>query len=173
MNPLIPILVQKTGIAKENIINILKLLDEGSTIPFIARYRKEMTGGASDEQLREFETIYAYAKKLHERKEEVTRLIEEKAKLTAEIKKAIEEAQTLQVLEDIYRPYKEKKNTRAAVAMQAGLAPLADLLQKAELDKEVFEQKAHTFLNESIKSVKEAIAGAQDIVAERYSDEPK
>ena len=76
MNPLIPILVQKTGIAKEHIINILKLLDEGSTIPFIARYRKEMTGEASDEQLREFENIHAYAKKLHERKEEVLRLIE-------------------------------------------------------------------------------------------------
>ncbi|NCB49000.1 MAG: RNA-binding transcriptional accessory protein, partial [Clostridia bacterium] len=81
MNPLIPILVQKTGIAKEHIINILKLLDEGSTIPFIARYRKEMTGGASDEQLREFESVYAYAKKLHERKEEILRLIAEKVNL--------------------------------------------------------------------------------------------
>ena len=173
MNPLIPILVQKTGIAKENIINILKLLDEGSTIPFIARYRKEMTGGASDEQLREFDSIYAYAKKLHDRKEEVLRLIEEKASLSAEVKSAIEKAQSLQALEDIYRPYKEKKNSRATVAMQAGLTPLADVLEKCELDTEMFEKKAQSFVNESIKSVQEAIKGAQDILAERYSDEPK
>ncbi len=173
MNPLIPILVQKTGIIKENIINILKLLDEGSTIPFIARYRKEMTGGASDEQLREFESIYAYAKKLHERKEEVLRLIAEKAQLSVEVKKAVEKAQTLQELEDIYRPYKEKKNTRAAVAMAAGLTPLADILERAELEQEAFEKKAQSFVNEKVGSVKEAIAGAQDIIAERYSDDAK
>lgn len=173
MNPLIPILVQKTGIAKEHIINILKLLDEGSTIPFIARYRKEMTGEASDEQLREFENIYAYAKKLHERKEEVLRLIEEKATLTPEIKSAVEKAQTLQAVEDIYRPYKEKKNSRAAVAIASGLTPLADSLEKAELEAEAFEKKAQSFVNEKIGSVKEAIAGAQDIIAERYSDDAK
>ncbi len=173
MNPLIPILVQKTGIAKENIINILKLLDEGSTIPFIARYRKEMTGGASDEQLREFESIYAYAKKLHERKEEVLRLIAEKVDVSAEVKSAVEKAQTLQELEDIYRPYKEKKNTRAAVAMAAGLTPLADILERAELEQEAFEKKAQSFVNEKVGSVKEAIAGAQDIIAERYSDDAK
>ena len=173
MNPLIPILVQKTGIAKEHILNILKLLEEGSTIPFIARYRKEMTGGASDEQLREFENIYAYAKKLQTRKEEVLRLIEEKATLTHEIKSAVEKAQTLQAVEDIYRPYKEKKNSRAAVAIGAGLTPLADSLEKADLEAEAFEQKAQGFVNEKIGSVKEAISGAQDIIAERYSDDAK
>ena len=173
MNPLIPILVQKTGIAKENIINILKLLEEGSTIPFIARYRKEMTGGASDEQLREFDSIYAYAKKLHERKEEVLRLIAEKVVLNDEVKKAVEKAQTLQELEDIYRPYKEKKNTRAALAIAAGLSPLADILERAELELEAFEKRAQGFVNEKIGSVKEAIAGAQDIIAERYSDDAK
>ncbi|WP_333804873.1 Tex family protein [Sulfurospirillum sp.] len=173
MNPLILILVQKTGIAKENIINILKLLEEGSTIPFIARYRKEMTGGASDEQLREFDTIYAYAKKLHERKEEVLRLIAEKVVLNDEVKKAVEKAQTLQELEDIYRPYKEKKNTRAALAIAAGLSPLADVLERAELELDAFEKKAQSFVNEKIGSVKEAIAGAQDIIAERYSDDAK
>ncbi|AOO66566.1 helix-hairpin-helix domain-containing protein [Sulfurospirillum halorespirans] len=173
MNPLISILVQKTGIAKENIINILKLLEEGSTIPFIARYRKEMTGGASDEQLREFDTIYAYAKKLHDRKEEILRLIAEKVVLSDEVKKAVEKAQTLQELEDIYRPYKEKKNTRAALAIAAGLSPLADVLERAELELEAFEKKAQSFVNEKIGSVKEAIAGAQDIIAERYSDDAK
>ncbi|WP_442764946.1 helix-hairpin-helix domain-containing protein [Sulfurospirillum cavolei] len=173
MNPLTPILVQKTGIAKENIINILKLLDEGSTIPFIARYRKEMTGGASDEQLREFDSIYAYAKKLHDRKEEILRLIAEKVVLSDEVKKAVEKAQTLQELEDIYRPYKEKKNTRAALAIAAGLSPLADMLEKAELELEAFEKKAQSFVNEKVGSVKEVIAGAQDIIAERYSDDAK
>jgi len=173
MNPLIPILVQKTGIAKEHIVNILKLLDEGSTIPFIARYRKEMTGGASDEALREFESIYAYAKKLQSRKEEVLRLIEEKVTLTPEIKSAIEKAQSLQTLEDIYRPYKEKKNTRATLAIAAGLTPLANMLERAELEAEAFEKKAHAFVNESIKNVQEAITGAKDILAERYSDDAK
>jgi uncharacterized protein len=173
MNPLISTLVQKTGIAKENIINILKLLEEGATIPFIARYRKEMTGGASDEQLREFESIYAYAKKLHERKEEVLRLIAEKVNLSDEVKKAVEKAQTLQELEDIYRPYKEKKNTRAAVAIAAGLTPLADMLERAELELDAFEKRAQSFVNDKVSSVKEAIAGAQDIIAERYSDDAK
>lgn len=173
MNPLISTLVQKTGIAKENIINILKLLEEGATIPFIARYRKEMTGGASDEQLREFESIYAYAKKLHERKEEVLRLIAEKVQLGDEVKKAVEKAQTLQELEDIYRPYKEKKNTRAAVAIAAGLTPLADILERAELELDAFEKRAQSFVNDKVSSIKEAIAGAQDIIAERYSDDAK
>jgi len=173
MNPLIPILVQKTGIAKENIINILKLLDEGSTIPFIARYRKEMTGGASDEQLREFENIYAYAKKLHDRKEEILRLIAEKAKLSDAVKNAVEKAESLQALEDIYRPYKEKKNTRAALAIAAGLTPLADVLERAELELEAFEKRVQSFVNDTVKSVKEAIIGAQDIIAERYSDDAK
>lgn len=173
MNPLISTLVQKTGIAKENIINILKLLEEGATIPFIARYRKEMTGGASDEQLREFESIYAYAKKLHERKEEVLRLIAEKVQLGDEVKKAVEKAQTLQELEDIYRPYKEKKNTRAAVAIAAGLTPLADILERAELELDAFEKRVQSFVNDKVSSIKEAIAGAQDIIAERYSDDAK
>lgn len=173
MNPLITTLVQKTGISQANIINILKLLEEGSTIPFIARYRKEMTGGASDEQLRDFEGIYAYAKKLLERKEEVARLIAEKVELSAEVKKAIDKAVSLQELEDIYRPYKEKKNTRATLAISAGLTPLADILERGELEIEAFERKAQTFINDKIKSVKDAIAGAQDILAERYSDDPK
>ena len=173
MNPLISTLVQKTGIAKENIINILKLLEEGATIPFIARYRKEMTGGASDEQLREFESIYAYAKKLHERKEEVLRLIAEKVNLSDEVKKAVEKAQSLQELEDIYRPYKEKKNTRAAVAIAAGLSSLADILERAELELDAFEKRAQSFVNQKVSSVKEVIAGVQDIIAERYSDDAK
>ena len=173
MNPLITLLHEKTGISKNNIESILKLLEEGSTIPFIARYRKEMTGGATDEQLRDFETLYAYSKKLLERKEEIGRLIAERGTLTPELKSRIETAQTLQVLEDIYRPFKEKKNTRAASAIAAGLEPLADMLQSGRLENSEFKRKAQEFVKNSVKSVEEAIKGAQDILAERYSDDPK
>ncbi|MDP3120013.1 MAG: Tex family protein [Sulfuricurvum sp.] len=173
MTPLITLLHEKTGISKSNIESILKLLDEGSTIPFIARYRKEMTGGATDEQLRDFETVYAYSKKLLERKEEIMRLILERGTLTSELRTRIEAAQTLQVLEDIYRPFKEKKNTRAAAAIAAGLEPLADMLQSGRLEMAEFKRKAQEYVKNSVKSIDEAIKGAQDILAERYSDDPK
>lgn len=173
MTPLITLLHEKTGISKSNIESILKLLEEGSTIPFIARYRKEMTGGATDEQLRAFETLYAYSKKLLERKEEVMRLIEERGTLTSELKTSIQAAQTLQVLEDIYRPFKEKKNTRAASAIAAGLEPLANILQSGQLEMHEFKRKAQEFVKNTIENVNEAIKGAQDILAERYSDDPK
>ncbi|HEX5709868.1 MAG TPA: Tex-like N-terminal domain-containing protein [Sulfuricurvum sp.] len=173
MTALIRLLVQKTGISKNNIESILKLLEEGSTIPFIARYRKEMTGGATDEQLREFESVYAYSKKLLERKEEVMRLVDERGTLTPELRGMIEAAQTLQLLEDIYRPFKEKKNTRAGAAIAAGLQPLADLLQSTRLELSEFKKKSSEFVKGEIKTVDEAIKGAQDILAERYSDDPK
>ena len=173
MTPLITLLTQKTGIAKNNIESILKLLEEGSTIPFIARYRKEMTGGATDEQLREFETIYAYSKKLLERKEEIIRLIQERSTLSSELRTQIDAAQTLQVLEDIYRPFKEKKNTRAASAIAAGLEPLADILQSGRLELAEFKKRAEAFVKGSLKTVDDAVQGAKDILAERYSDDPR
>lgn len=173
MTPLIMLLHEKTGISTSNIQSILKLLDEGSTIPFIARYRKEMTGGATDEQLRAFETLYAYSKKLLERKVEIMRLIAERGTLTHELKTAIEAAQTLQVLEDIYRPFKEKKNTRAASAIAAGLEPLADLLESGRLEIGEFKKKAQEFVKNTVTNVNDAIKGVQDILAERYSDDPK
>ncbi|OHD98869.1 MAG: RNA-binding protein [Sulfurimonas sp. RIFCSPHIGHO2_12_FULL_36_9] len=173
MNNLINLLTKKTALKKEHIENILKLLDEGSTIPFIARYRKEMTGGADDEVLREFETIYISAKKLLERKEEVSRLIAERAILSEAIKKSIDEADSLRVLEDIYRPYKEKKNSRAATAIENGLTPLANILEKAQLSIEEFKAKAKEFIKGNVASVDEAISGAQDILAERYADMPR
>ncbi|MDP1785214.1 MAG: Tex family protein [Sulfuricurvum sp.] len=171
MTPLIDLLCEKTGISKINVTNILKLLEEGSTIPFIARYRKEMTGGATDEQLRAFETIYAYSKKLLERKEEVLRLIGERGTLTPELRTRIEAAQTLQVLEDIYRPFKEKKNTRAASAIAAGLEPLANILESGRLESSEFKKKAEEFVKDAVASVNDGIKGAQDILAERYSDD--
>ncbi|PLY16159.1 MAG: RNA-binding protein [Sulfurimonas sp.] len=173
MNNLINLLTKKTALKREHIENILKLLEEGSTIPFIARYRKEMTGGADDEVLREFETIYISAKKLLERKDEVLRLISERATLTEAVKKSIEEAQSLRVLEDIYHPYKEKKNSRAATAIENGLSPLADILEKARLSEAEFKTKAKEFVRGAITSVDEAVQGAQDILAERYADMPR
>lgn len=173
MTPLINLLSEKTKLQQNHISNILKLLDEGATIPFIARYRKEMTGGANDEVLREFEVTYISAKKLLERKEEVERLIEEKGVLTDAIKKSIAEAESLRVLEDIYRPYKEKKSSRAATAIANGLKPLAYTLQDAKLSISDFKTKAKSFVKGNVGSVDEAIKGAQDILAERYADQPR
>lgn len=173
MNTLIDLLGQRTGLSSKTITNILKLLEEGSTIPFIARYRKEMTGGATDEQLREFENIYSYSKKLLERKEEVARLIAERSEFSNDLRTRLNNAQTLQEVEDIYRPFKEKKNTRASVAIAAGLEPLADLLERAQLELGELSKRAESFVKGTITSRDEAIKGAQDIVAERYSDDPR
>ena len=158
------------------IANIITLLDEGNTIPFIARYRKELTQGATDEQLRDFHEVYTYTKTLEARKEDVIRLIEEKGLMTDELRKQILEAETLARVEDLYRPYKEKKNTRATIAKAKGLEPLAQVLKQAQMSKEAFEAEAEKYVKDtgdaktSVKSVQEAIAGAQDIVAEEVSD---
>jgi len=173
MQNLINLLTQKTALNKNQIGNILKLLDEGSTIPLIARYRKEMTGGASDDELRDFYEVYLSAKRLLDRKEEIVHLLTERGQITVELKRAIDAAQTMTALEDIYRPYKEKKNTRASVAIQNGLEPLANILQSAKLDQKAFEDKAKSFVKGAVKSVDEAIKGAKDIIAERFSDSPK
>ncbi len=132
-----------------------------------------MTGGADDEVLREFETIYIAAKKLLERKEEIKRLISERATLTQELSKSIEDADTMRVLEDIYRPYKEKKNSRAATAIQNGLTPLANILESAKLSADEFKTKAKEFVKGELSSVEAAIDGAKDILAERYADMPR
>ena len=173
MTDLVTLLSQKTALNKEHITNILKLLEEGATIPFIARYRKEMTGGASDEILREFESVYESTKKLISRKEDILRLIEEKAILTDAIKASVAQATTLSALEDIYRPYKEKKSSRASVAIAQGLTPLANCLEKGMLSIEAFKEEASRFVKGDILSVDAAIKGAQDILAERYGDAPK
>lgn len=173
MNSLIELISLKTGLTSNVVANILKLLEEGSTIPFIARYRKEMTGGATDEQLREFENIYGYSKKLLDRKEEVARLIGERSELSEELKNRLNNAATLQEIEDIYRPFKEKKNTRASIAIAAGLEPLADLLERGHLELDEFKKRADVFVKGTITSRDDAIKGSQDIIAERYSDEAR
>ncbi len=173
MQTLITLLEQRTSLDSKSIHNILKLLDEGSTIPFIARYRKEMTGGASDETLREFHEIYLASKRLLERKEEILKLLKEREILTSDLQTSIQKAQTLTELEDIYRPYKEKRNTRASKAIKNGLEPLANLLQSAKLSQKEFEARAKSFCRGEVKSIEDAIKGAKDIVAERFSDSPK
>ena len=158
------------------ISNIIQLLDEGNTVPFIARYRKEMTKGATDEQLRDFFELYSYTKNLEARKQDVIRLIDEKGLLTEELKNQILAAETLARVEDLYRPFKEKKNTKATIAKTKGLEPLAKILAKAELSKEAFEAKADEFIKDtgdektSVKDRAEAIQGAKDIIAEEVSD---
>lgn len=176
MIDLVQLVAQKTWMDKKVIQNIIILLDEGNTIPFIARYRKELTQGATDEQLRDFHDVYSYTKNLEARKEDVIRLIEEKGLMTEELRKQIMEAETLARVEDLYRPFKEKKNTRATIAKAKGLEPLAEILRKAELSKEDFEAEALKFVKDtwdaktSVKDVAEAIGGAQDIIAEDVSD---
>ncbi|MBT8349073.1 MAG: RNA-binding transcriptional accessory protein, partial [Sulfurovum sp.] len=173
MQNLTTLLASKTTLNKEQIKNILTLLDKGDTIPFIARYRKELTGGADDEQLRLFHDVYLSAKRLLERKEEILNILTERELLNEKLKSSIESAETMTALEDIYRPYKEKKNTRASTAIKQGLQPLANTLHSAKLSKEAFMSEAKRFVRGEVKDVAQAIKGAQDIVAERYAEQSK
>lgn len=173
MNTLINLLAKKTKLKQTHISNILKLLDEGATIPFIARYRKEMTGDASDDVLRDFYEIYMSAKRLLARKEEIINLLTQREVITVQLKNDIENVETMTELEDIYRPYKEKKNTRASVAIKNGLEPLANILQSAKLSRQEFENKAKQFVGANVKGMDDAIKGAKDIIAERFSDSAK
>ncbi|QOG12796.1 helix-hairpin-helix domain-containing protein [Arcobacter sp. FWKO B] len=170
---LIQILEQKTNISREHIINILRFLQEGCTIPFIARYRKDFTANASDEDLRKFEEIYEYSLKLLARKEEIIAILKERNFLDEKVNKAIEEAATLQGLEDIYAPYKEKKSSRTTNAIENGLEPLANIIQSMRYTTQEVEQKAKQFLNQNITTVEDAIKGASDIIAQRYADDFK
>ena len=150
----------------------VKLIDEGNTIPFIARYRKEVTGSLNDEVLRRLYERLNYLRNLEERKAQVLSGIEEQGKLTEELRQAIEQAQTLVTLEDIYRPYRPKRRTRATVAKEKGLEPLADLIWLQRTDRPL-EEEAQPYLSEEkgVATPEEAVAGACDILAERISDE--
>lgn len=153
----------------------VQLIDEGNTIPFIARYRKEATGGLSDDILRELDTRLAYLRGLEERKEEVIRLIDEQGKLTDELKEDILKAEVLQRVEDLYKPFKQKKATRASKAKEKGLEPLAMIFWKQEQETGSVEELAAEFVNEEkgVESEDKAIAGACDIIAEMISDDPE
>ncbi len=151
--------------------NIVELLDSGCTIPFIARYRKELTGSCDDQTLRAFENRLNYLRSLTKRKEEVSNLIAEQGNMTDEIKKALDNSSTLTEVEDIYRPFKPKRKTRASVAIAKGLQPLSDMILKQNKNINIIEE-AEAFISEEkgVKSVEEAINGAKDIVAETISD---
>ena len=153
----------------------VQLIDEGNTIPFIARYRKEATGGLSDDILRELDTRLAYLRGLEERKEEVIRLIDEQGKLTDELKEEILKAEVLQRVEDLYKPFKQKKATRASKAKEKGLEPLAMIFWKQEQETGSVEELAADFVNEEkgVESEGKALAGACDIIAEMISDDPE
>ena len=152
--------------------NTLSLLEEGNTVPFIARYRKEATQGLDEEQIIYIQKQYDYQQKLAERKEDVLRLIEEQGKLTDEIRKSVAECTKLSQVEDIYRPYAQKKKTRAAAAINAGLQPFADWMLSLPKEGNV-EEEAQKYLNETITDTAAAIQGAKDIIAEVVSDDPK
>ena len=151
--------------------NIVALIQEGNTIPFIARYRKEMHGGCDDALLRDFNDRFAYLTNLEKRKEEIKTAIEGQGKWTDELAAALSEAATLTEAEDIYRPYKQKKKTRASVAIEKGLQPLADIIVE-QRDVRPLEQIAAEFIDaeKGVESTEDAIAGARDIIAEMISD---
>ena len=182
---IIKIIAEELQVKETQVDSAVKLIDEGNTIPFIARYRKEATGGLSDEQLRDLGERLTYLRNLEDRKKEVASSIESQGKLTDEIVIALELAKTLAEVEDIYRPYKQKKRTRAIIAKEKGLEPLADIIIKQE-EKRPIEEIAKEYINvdtlseddkknkdKVVNNVEEAIAGALDIIAENISDNPE
>ena len=164
------IIANELNIKKYQVEKTIELINEGNTIPFIARYRKEVTGGLSDEVLRNLDERLNYLRNLEKRKEEVKTSIENQGKLTDEIVKSLEQATILSEVEDIYRPYKQKKKTRATVAKSKGLEPLARIIMEQKETKPL-EEVAKEFLNEKVTTVEDAIQGAKDILAEEISDD--
>ena len=159
-------------ITTAQVTNTLKLLEEDNTVPFIARYRKEATNGLDEEQILFIQKQYDYQKKLAERKEAVLKLIEEQGKLTDEIRKAVMECTKLSQVEDIYRPYAQKKKTRAAAAIKNGLQPLADWLLALPKEGDI-EAECAKYINENVGTAADALQGARDIIAEVVSDNAK
>ena len=165
-------ITEELGVKLWQVEAAVKLIDEGNTIPFIARYRKEATGTLDDEQLRKLYERLVYLRNLEEKKEQVLASIEEQGKLTEELKKQILEAQTQVVVEDLYRPYRPKRRTRATIAKEKGLEPLSTLIM-LQKTKESLEKVAKQYINEEkgVANVQEALEGARDIIAENISDE--
>ena len=169
---IIQVITQELKVEKWQVEAAVKLIDEGNTIPFISRYRKEATGSLNDEQLRALFERLTYLRNLEDKKNQVLKSIEDQGKLTEELKKQILDAQTLVVVEDLYRPYRPKRRTRATIAKEKGLEPLADIILLQMTDKPVEEEaKAYVSEEKGVKNVAEALNGAKDIIAERISDE--
>lgn len=171
MDKIAEVIAQELGVKEYQVQNTIKLIDDGNTIPFIARYRKEATGGLSDEILRNLNDRLTYLRNLNKRKEEISKSIEEQGKMTDKLKLQIENAITLAEIEDIYRPYKQKKRTRASIAKEKGLEPLSTIIY-LQKDKRPILEIAKEFINEEkgINNEEEAISGAKDIIAENISD---
>ena len=165
------IIANELNIKEYQVEKTINLIDEGNTIPFIARYRKEVTGNLSDEVLRNLDERLTYLRNLEKRKEEVKTSIENQGKWTEEIGADLEKALTLAEVEDIYRPYKQKKKTRAIIAKQKGLEPLSQNILEQK-DSQSVNEIAKTFITEEVKSIEDAISGAKDIIAEIVSDDP-
>ncbi len=165
-------ITEELGVKKWQVEAAVKLIDEGNTIPFIARYRKEATGTLDDEQLRKLHERLLYLRNLEEKKEQVLGSIEEQGKLTEELKNQILQAETLVVVEDLYRPYRPKRRTRATIAKEKGLEPLAMTIRLQKLDHSL-EEEAAKYVNseKEVETIQDAIAGAADIIAESISDE--
>ncbi|MBP3360503.1 MAG: RNA-binding transcriptional accessory protein [Clostridia bacterium] len=174
MDKIKAVLKEEFGLADYQVNNVIELIDDGNTIPFIARYRKEKTGEMSDEVLRSFFDRLSYLRSLEDKKSETARLIDEQGKLTEEISASIAAAATLTELEDIYRPFRPKRRTRASIARDRGLAPLAELLFAQGADT-VPEEAAAAFIDaeKGVENNDEALAGARDIIAEEVSDDPQ
>ena len=174
MNSIEERIAKELEIKLSQVQNVIGLLDDGNTVPFISRYRKEATGGLSDEVLRKLSERLTYLRNLEERKADVTRLIKEQEKYTDEIGKALENATTLTEVEDIYRPFKPKKRTKATIAVEKGLKPLAELILEGKFSGDLDEEAAKYISEEKgVTNSQEAIQGALDIIAESISDEAK
>ncbi|MDE6910078.1 MAG: RNA-binding transcriptional accessory protein, partial [Lachnospiraceae bacterium] len=165
-------LKEELNVEKWQVEAAVKLIDEGNTIPFISRYRKEVTGSLNDEVLRNLNERLGYLRNLEEKKEQVLGSIEEQGKLTEELKEKILAAETMVAVDDLYLPYRPKRKTRASVAKEKGLDGLADIILAQETEKSLIE-KAEPYVSEEkgVKNVKEALQGAMDIIAEMISDE--
>lgn len=171
-NSLIETIVSKYQFSEKQIKAVLKLLKENNTVPFIARYRKEATGGLDEVEIKQINDEYNYMLNLQKRKEEVIHNIDQQGLLTSELKQDILTQTKLQRVEDLYRPYKQKKKTRATEAKRKGLEDLADWFSQSKLDSKI-EDKARLFLNDEVTTIEDAIEGAKDIIAERISDNPQ
>ena len=164
-------LTEELNVAKWQVDAAVSLIDEGNTIPFISRYRKEATGSLNDEQLRKLNERLTYLRNLEEKKAQVLKSIEEQGKLTDELRAEIEAAETQVAVDDLYRPYRPKRRTRATIAKEQGLEPLAAIILLQQTDKNA-KELAKDFVNEEkgVKTVKDALQGALDIIAEIISD---
>ena len=171
---IVELLTQEFKLRKNQVESTIKLIDEGNTIPFIARYRKEQTGEMDDVTLRELDEKLTYLRNLESRQEEVIRLIEEQGQMTPELKNKILKSKTVTKIDDLYRPFRPKRRTRAIIAKEKGLDPLAEIMLKSEMTIKTIEEIVSPYIDEEkdVNSLDDALAGAMDIIAETISDEP-